>query len=234
MSFGSFLEDYILRAQDNGMGDPAASIAGGSEAPSIGTSLKTSDLPTSPDRSTGYLAQHSLLAQIPALRSDIAIPDYCFLDPPPPSPGFFFNYKLTTYFYTLPCPSSPILNAWIGPPWTISPLHYDPYHNLLAQVYGSKYIRLYSPSATPKLYPRSVKERQADGREIDMSNTSNVDIAEMELSPEEDWDERWPGISDVEYVEGILREGEMIYVPVGWWHYVRGLSTSVSVSFWWN
>ncbi|KAI5279688.1 hypothetical protein KEM54_004058, partial [Ascosphaera aggregata] len=36
---------------------------------------------------TGYLAQHDLLAQIPALRNDIAIPDYCYVDAPPPEPG---------------------------------------------------------------------------------------------------------------------------------------------------
>ena len=38
----------------------------------------------------------------------------------------------------------------------------------------------------------------------------------------------------LEYFDCILAEGEVLYIPVGWWHYVRGLSVSFSVSFWWN
>jgi lysine-specific demethylase 8 len=38
----------------------------------------------------------------------------------------------------------------------------------------------------------------------------------------------------VEYLDCILGEGDVLYIPMGWWHYVRGLSVSFSVSFWWN
>jgi lysine-specific demethylase 8 len=68
---------------------------------------------------------------------------------------------------------------------------------------------------------------------IDMSNTSQIDVAAMELSPAEDWDEVYPGISEVPYVECILEAGEALYMPVGWWHYVRSCSVGISVSFWW-
>merc|ERR1712080_720870 len=98
---------------------------------------------------------------------------------------------------------------------TISPLHHDPYHNLLAQVVGQKYIRLYDRSLTQFLYPHE---------NTIMSNTSQVDV--------EDWDEsKFPKFGETQYFECILKEGEMLYIPPKWWHYVRSLSISFSVSF---
>lgn len=165
----------------------------------------------------GYLAQHDLFSQIPALRNDIYIPDYCYTSPPPPlrkPPG-----KEVTHL------EEPLLNAWFGPAGTVSPLHTDPYHNILCQMVGKKYVRLYSPEESARLYPKGVG---VDG--IDMSNTSNVD-AEGE---ENKTHQQFPLFREAAYFETILEEGECLYIPVGWWHYVRSLTVSFSVSFWWN
>ncbi|KAL3421176.1 Cupin domain-containing protein [Phlyctema vagabunda] len=179
---------------------------------------------------TGYLAQHDLFAQIPSLRNDIAIPDYCFTSPPPPH----HSSPLAEKHSQIPLLDEPLLNAWFGPAGTISPLHTDPYHNILAQVVGRKYIRLYAPRQSERLYARGVE----DGG-VDMGNTSEVDIgvlAGFDGSYEEQRDARlkFPLFSEAEYVDCILNEGECLYIPVGWWHYVRSLSVSFSVSFWFN
>ncbi|KAA0025489.1 putative lysine-specific demethylase JMJD5 isoform X2 [Cucumis melo var. makuwa] len=57
-----------------------------------------------------YLAQHPLFDQINELRKDICIPDYCSIG----------GGELRS------------LNAWFGPPGTVTPLHHDPHHNILA------------------------------------------------------------------------------------------------------
>ncbi|OIV99422.1 hypothetical protein TanjilG_17232 [Lupinus angustifolius] len=143
-----------------------------------------------------YLAQHPLFDQISELRKDIFIPDYCFTG----------GGELRS------------LNAWFGPAGTVTPLHHDPHHNILAQVIGKKYIRLYSASLSEDLspYPDTM-----------LSNSSQVDL--------DDIDERkFPKVADLEFVDCILEEGEMLYIPPKWWHYVRSLTPSCSVSFWWS
>lgn len=306
--------------------------------------------PPCPDTlQTGYLAQHNLFAQIPALRLDISIPDYCYISPPPPvasSPFYKAHSKPgnggngedegTKELKDV------MLNAWFGPAGTISPLHVDPYHNLLCQVVGRKYVRLYPPGA--RIWRRGLEmdgrqvaielgrmayqmtadegaqeevaendrgRRGSDGDDsgrasesekkdgVDMSNTSQIDIGAFEGWDDVPDDElsssdsdsivddlpaasstvpsmkptsspattswqahsaaaqlgnhlpsefltedrkkrarkyrrRFPHFEFEDYVDVILEEGEMLYVPVGWWHYVRSLEVSFSVSFWWN
>ncbi|CAI4216953.1 unnamed protein product [Parascedosporium putredinis] len=50
--------------------------------------------------------------------------------------------------------AAPQLHAWFGPGGTITPLHTDSVHNLLCQVVGRKYVRLYPPAAAEAMMPR--------------------------------------------------------------------------------
>ncbi|CAL9109602.1 lysine-specific demethylase JMJ30 isoform X1 [Musa acuminata AAA Group] len=110
------------------------------------------------------------------------------------------------------------LNAWFGPLGTVTPLHHDPHHNLFAQVVGRKYIRLYPASASENLYPHA---------ESMLSNSSQVDLDNIDY-------QEFPKVEGLDFIDCVLEEGEMLYIPPKWWHYVRSLSTSFSVSFWWS
>ena len=96
----------------------------------------------------GYLAQHQLLSQVPALREDIITPDYCFT-------GDTEEEEEVE------------VNVWIGPAGTISPAHTDKKHNVLCQVSGYKYVAIFYPDMTDQLYPDPAPM---------FHNTSRVDL----------------------------------------------------------
>ncbi|XP_070531877.1 bifunctional peptidase and arginyl-hydroxylase JMJD5-like isoform X1 [Ptychodera flava] len=153
-------------------------------------------------KDVGYLAQHQLFDQIPELKRDICVPDYCCLSDSDDDDDV----------------DDVDINAWFGPRGTVSPLHHDPKHNCLAQVVGSKYIRLYSEEDSASVYPH-------EGHLL--NNTSEVDVEHPDF-------EKYPLFATAPYLECILNPGEMLYIPPKCWHYVRSLDVSFSVSFWWS
>ncbi|KAJ9508008.1 hypothetical protein QJQ45_021342 [Haematococcus lacustris] len=118
-------------------------------------------------------------------------------------------------------PGMQSVNAWFGPAGTVTPLHTDPHHNLLCQVVGRKYVRLYHPSLTPALYPFT---------EGITTNSSQVELD----APAEETAALFPLFPSAPFLDCLLLPGQMLYIPPGWWHYVKSLTTSFSVSFWWQ
>lgn len=197
--------------------------AWGQQIVTFGDYMQKYILPDEPDE-IGYLAQHDLLTQIPKLRNDICVPDYCYTTPPAADASISRSGLQSAKQL-----DEPMLNAWFGPRGTRSPLHTDPYHNIFCQVVGYKYVRLYAPEETPDLYPRGVDESG-----VNMENTSEIDFAFARRHGESVIESSFPKFRRAKYQEAILGPGQCLYIPVGWWHFVESLSTSFSVSFWWN
>ena len=95
-------------------------------------------------------------------------------------------------------------------------LHYDNLHThaFLMQLYGEKEYLALAPDQAEFLYPQ----------EGIASNKSSVnDLEEPDLA-------RFPLFDKAKGISFRLRPGETLFVPAGWWHTARILSTSITVS----
>ncbi|CAL1532357.1 unnamed protein product [Lymnaea stagnalis] len=83
---------------------------------------------------------------------------------------------------------------------------------------GEKYVRLYSKEHSDSMYPH-------EGHLL--HNTSQIDLDSPDL-------DQFPKFANLPCLECVLKPGDMLYIPPGHWHYVKSLSVSFSVSFWWQ
>jgi histone arginine demethylase JMJD6 len=94
-------------------------------------------------------------------------------------------------------------------------IHYDGFfmNTFVTQIRGDKEFILYPPDQTPYMYP----ERPG-------SNLSQVnDADEPDLN-------KFPLFAKARSVRVIVKQGETIFMPTGWWHTTRILSLSIAVS----
>jgi lysine-specific demethylase 8 len=109
-------------------------------------------------------------------------------------------------------------NIWIGGSRTESPCHYDPYNNILCQVFGRKSITLFRPESSAGLYPYT--------GDVTLKNTSQVDFNAPDL-------ERFPLLKECYGLQAELHPGDGVFVPRRWWHRCKARSTNCSINFWW-
>ena len=128
------------------------------------------------------------------------------------------DFEMPIYCYTSENEDEISVNFWFGPENTVSPLHTDPKENCLTQIFGEKYVRLYPENQSHFLYPYQDL----------LSNTSRIDI-------ENEFDkivQDFPQFQEARGFECILNPGDILYIPPKCWHFVKSLSQSCSLSFW--
>ncbi|HYH99656.1 cupin-like domain-containing protein [Hyalangium sp.] len=102
-------------------------------------------------------------------------------------------------------------HLWFGPAGTLSNLHHDEINVLFCQVYGRKRFWLIPSFEIQRLYN-------------DRGFYSAVDI--LSSQPE-----RYPDFQRANVASVIVGPGDALLIPVGWWHAVRSLEVSISVTF---
>ena len=108
-------------------------------------------------------------------------------------------------------------SIWIGKEGTRSSLHSDCTDNLLVMLVGEKRLTLFPPRDHPYLY---LVPRAGGGLRL-----SQVQMEEPDHSA-------FPRFADAHPIEVVLRAGEVLYLPVGWVHFVRNTQDSVMVNYW--
>ncbi|MER9431710.1 cupin-like domain-containing protein [Mesorhizobium sp. M0408] len=98
---------------------------------------------------------------------------------------------------------------WLGPAGTVTPLHHDKTNLLIAQVLGRKRIILYPTE--------SIRH---------MNNVVGVFTAADPEHPE-----RSPiDLRGIRHFVVTIDPGDVLFVPIAWWHHVRALDLSITVS----
>jgi hypothetical protein len=99
---------------------------------------------------------------------------------------------------------------WIGAGGSVTPLHYDESNVMFVQVVGRKRFALAPFEAYPFMY-------------------NHVGVFSEARSPDADR-QRFPNLSGVSFAWIDVEPGDVLFIPLGWWHYVTSFEQSISVS----
>lgn len=102
---------------------------------------------------------------------------------------------------------------WLGPAGTITQLHHDLTNNLMVQVVGRKMVKMISPLDTPKLY----------NHKHVYSRITDVDSPDIDHAA-------FPLYKEATIVPVPLNPGDVLFIPIGWWHHVRSLDVSMTLT----
>jgi ribosomal protein L16 Arg81 hydroxylase len=111
--------------------------------------------------------------------------------------------------YLTPIPEAGFI--WMGPAGTVTPFHHDLTNNFMAQVIGRKRVKLAPSWDTPLMRNEHHVFSKIDGGPIQPSTS--------------------PTLQEPQFLELILEPGEILFLPVGCWHYVEGLDITVTMQF---
>jgi hypothetical protein len=108
---------------------------------------------------------------------------------------------------------------FIGMEGNETPLHYDERENLLFQVRGQKEVCVFPWTDYNRLYPFPCCH--PCDRQSMVGTPLHPDLASF------------PKFADATGYTALLKPGDLLYIPYGWWHWLRNAaSLAVSISFW--
>lgn len=140
-------------------------------------------------------------------------------------------------------------NLWIGTSPTYTPLHRDPNPNFFLQLAGSKAVRLFPPDSGAEIFGAVQRTLGRDGsarfRGEEMMQGEEKELLERAVWGESEDDPKpapdataaaaaaAAAARDDGY-QATVEEGNALFIPLGWWHSVKGvgIGTTASVNWW--
>ena len=108
---------------------------------------------------------------------------------------------------------------WFGPGNNCVPLHFDFADNLLTQIRGRKQVILCPPREIARVYPFPFS---------DIGNfNSQVNVASPDLT-------QFPAWAHADRALLEIGPGEMLFIPLYWWHAVWGIDQNMSINYRWR
>jgi Cupin-like domain len=108
------------------------------------------------------------------------------------------------------------IHLWIGAAEQKSTIHNDNYQNLNAQIYGKKAFLLFSPEQHELLYPVKIDD-ELWSSPIDPQNPDLI---------------KYPLFERTSCLEAVLEPGEILFIPIFWWHQARAITTTINLNMW--
>jgi len=109
--------------------------------------------------------------------------------------------------------------ASVGPANASTCLQRETRHTLLAQPVGHLYVRLYHATEAPRLYPFINNPFKRNLSQV------NVDKPDLTL---------YPLFQSADYVECLLSPRDYLYIPQGYWSFLKNCTYSCTVTFWFD
>ncbi|AVD95481.1 hypothetical protein C4Q27_25275 [Pseudomonas sp. SWI36] len=99
---------------------------------------------------------------------------------------------------------------WLGPKGAVTPMHRDQNNVYLAQIIGRKKVKLVPPLAIARMHNHEGHHSSINFDAIDFDKFNNAQRLRV--------------------LEVVISPGDLLFIPVAWWHHVTSLDLTLSIS----
>lgn len=103
---------------------------------------------------------------------------------------------------------------WLGPTGSFTPLHSDARDNFIVQLIGNKHFWLFPPHDRPLLYTTG-----------NLLQWCAVDVRKPDYK-------KHPLFAQAHGNDVVLKPGETLFLPAGWFHAIHNDSPSLMINYW--